>query len=39
MVSASRIGGIENGRVVAILDTYVRLAGALSVTVGDLLAG
>lgn len=39
MVSADRIGAAENGRVTAMLDTYVRLAGSLSVTLDDLLAG
>lgn len=39
MVSAGRIGEIENGKVKAMLDTYVRLAGALSITLDDLLAG
>lgn len=39
MVSAGRVGAAENGKVAAMLDTYVRLAGALSITLGDLLAG
>lgn len=39
MVSATRIGKLENGSVVGPLDIYVRLAGALSVTLNDLLAG
>ncbi len=39
MVSPSRIGAIENGKVTAMLDTYVRLAGSLSITLNDLLAG
>jgi transcriptional regulator with XRE-family HTH domain len=38
-VSAGQIGAIENGRVLGMLDTYVRLAGALSLTLDDLLAG
>jgi transcriptional regulator with XRE-family HTH domain len=39
MVSPDRIGTIENGRVTGKFDSYVRLAGALSVPVHDLLAG
>jgi transcriptional regulator with XRE-family HTH domain len=39
MVRASRIGEIENGKAVAMLDTYVRLAGSLSITLDDLFAG
>jgi len=39
MVSACSIGGIENGRSRAMLDTWVRLAGALSISLDDLLAG
>jgi len=39
MVSPDRIGKIENGRVTGKFDGYVRLAGALSVPVHDLLAG
>jgi transcriptional regulator with XRE-family HTH domain len=39
MVSADRIGKIENGHVTGKFDSYVRLAGALSVSVHDLLAG
>lgn len=39
MVSVDRIGKIENGRVTGKFDTYVRLAGSLSVPVHDLLAG
>jgi transcriptional regulator with XRE-family HTH domain len=39
MVSTDRIGAAENGKVSAMLDTYVRLAGALSIPLGDLLAG
>jgi transcriptional regulator with XRE-family HTH domain len=38
MVSADRIGKIENGHVNGKFDSYVRLAGALSVPVYDLLA-
>jgi transcriptional regulator with XRE-family HTH domain len=39
MVSPDRIDKIENGRVTGKFDSYVRLAGALSVPVHDLLAG
>lgn len=39
MISADRIGTIENGRVTGKFDSYVRLAGSLSVRVHDLLAG
>ena len=39
MVSSVRISGIENGRVVGMLDSYVRLAGGLGFTLDDLLAG
>jgi transcriptional regulator with XRE-family HTH domain len=38
-VSAGQIGSIESGKVLGMLDTYVRLAGALSLTLDDLLAG
>jgi transcriptional regulator with XRE-family HTH domain len=38
-VSAGQIGSIESGKVLGRLDTYVRLAGALSITLDDLLAG
>jgi len=38
-VSAGQIGSIENGKVLGMLDTYVRLAGVLSLTLDDLLAG
>jgi transcriptional regulator with XRE-family HTH domain len=38
-VSAGQIGSIESGKVLGTLDTYVRLAGALSLTLDDLLAG
>ncbi len=39
LVSSDRISAIENGQVRALLDTYVRLASSLSVTLDDLLAG
>lgn len=39
MVSSDRIGTIESGQVNGMLDTYVRLAGSLSVSFGNLLAG
>jgi transcriptional regulator with XRE-family HTH domain len=39
IVSFCRISEIENDRVVGMLDTYVRLAGALGLTLSDLLAG
>ena len=39
MVSAGRIGQIENGQAIGMLDTYVRLAGSLSVALDNLLAG
>jgi transcriptional regulator with XRE-family HTH domain len=39
MVSADRISALENGDVAGMLDTYVRLAGSLSITLDDLLAG
>ncbi len=39
MVSAGHIGTIEAGRISGLLDTYVRLAGALSITLDDLFAG
>ena len=39
MVSADRISALENGDVAGMLDTYVRLAGSLSITLNDLLAG
>jgi transcriptional regulator with XRE-family HTH domain len=39
MVSIDRISKIERGDVVGPVDTYVRLAGSLSVTLGELLAG
>jgi transcriptional regulator with XRE-family HTH domain len=39
MVSPGGIGDIENGKVLGLLDTYVRLAGGLGITLDDLLAG
>lgn len=39
LVSTDRIGAIENGQVNSLLDTYIRLAGSLSITLDDLLAG
>lgn len=39
MVTPARIGAIENGKSVGMLDTYVRLAGSLSITLDGLLAG
>jgi transcriptional regulator with XRE-family HTH domain len=39
LVTVDRISKLENGSVVGPLDTYVRLAGGLSVTLDDLLAG
>lgn len=39
LVFASRVGSIENGKVLAPLDTYIRLAGALGVTLEELVAG
>lgn len=39
MVSADRISKIEGGRVTGKFDSFVGLAGALSVPVHDLLAG
>ena len=39
MVAIDRIGKIEHGGVVGPVDTYVRLAGLLSITLGELLAG
>ena len=38
-VSSDRISGIENGEVLGLFDTYVRLAGGLGITLDDLLAG
>jgi len=39
MVTIDRISKIERGDVVGPVDTYVRLAGSLSITLGELLAG
>lgn len=39
MVAVYRIGKIEHGDVVGPVNTYVRLAGSLSITLGELLAG
>jgi transcriptional regulator with XRE-family HTH domain len=39
MVTPERISAIETGKPNAMLDTYVRIAGALSITLDDLLAG
>lgn len=39
MLSQSRIKQLEDGEIGGQLDTYVRLAGALGITVADLLAG
>jgi transcriptional regulator with XRE-family HTH domain len=39
MVSPGQIGKIEKGESIGMLDTWVRLAGALSVTLDELLAG
>jgi transcriptional regulator with XRE-family HTH domain len=39
MVSPGRIGDIENGKVLELLETYVRLAGGLGIALDDLLAG
>lgn len=39
MVTAGHIGSIESGTISGLLDTYVRLAGSLSITLDDLLAG
>jgi transcriptional regulator with XRE-family HTH domain len=39
MVSPGRVGEFENGKVLGMLDTYVRLAGSLGLTLDDLLAG
>lgn len=38
-VSEAQIRAIEDARVIGMLDTSVRLAGALSITLDDLLAG
>ena len=39
MVCDTRISAIENGKVIALLDVYVRIAGSLGVTLDELLAG
>jgi hypothetical protein len=39
MVSWGQVGSIETGKSVGMLDTWVRLAGALSLSLDDLLAG
>ena len=39
MVTPGQIGSIESGKSVGMLDTWVRLAGALSLSLDDLLAG
>ena len=39
LLSVDRIGQIENGKVTGRFDSYVRLAGSLSVSLHDLLAG
>ncbi len=39
LVTVERISKLENGSVVGPLDSYVRLAGGLSVTLDELLAG
>lgn len=39
LVGVDRISKLENGSVVGPLDTYVRLAGGLSSTLDELLAG
>jgi transcriptional regulator with XRE-family HTH domain len=39
MVSMGQVGSIETGKSVGMLDTWVRLAGALSLSLDDLLAG
>ena len=39
LVAVDRISKLENGSVVGPLDSYVRLAGGLSVTLDELLAG
>jgi transcriptional regulator with XRE-family HTH domain len=39
VVSVDRISQLEKGRVLGPLDTYVRIAGSLSITLDDLLAG
>lgn len=39
LVFSGQIAKIENGKATSLLDTYVRLSGALSITLDDLLAG
>lgn len=39
MVSVDRISKLENGSVLGPFDTYVRIAGSLSITLDELLAG
>ncbi|HVO55954.1 MAG TPA: helix-turn-helix transcriptional regulator [Solirubrobacterales bacterium] len=39
LVSAGQIGAIELGKSVGMLDSCVRLAGALSISLDELLAG
>ncbi len=39
LVSEAQVRAIEDARVTGMLDTSVRLAGALSITLDDLLAG
>ncbi|HET7444519.1 MAG TPA: helix-turn-helix transcriptional regulator [Solirubrobacterales bacterium] len=39
MVTPAHITDIENGKSVGNLDTWIRLAGALSISLDDLLAG
>lgn len=39
MLTTGRIAALEDGKVLAKLDAYVRLAGSLSITLDDLLAG
>ena len=39
LVSEAQIRAIEDARVIGMLDTSLRLAGALSITLDDLLAG
>jgi len=38
MLAGTRIGELENGDT-GLIDTYVRLAGAMSISLNDLLAG
>jgi transcriptional regulator with XRE-family HTH domain len=39
LLCRGRVNQFELGRVRGLLDTYVRLAGSLSITIDDLLAG